>query len=164
MAALRTLMLPEAAEPARTGGRPVDEGVCLRLLRAARLAFAGPASGQGCVKSLSARSSIAPGLSSATKCEAPSMYSSFRSSAWSSKPWRISGADVGSSAPARTRVGVLSRLLLQEPQDADGLGLDEVAVEGGARSCSGRFAELGDEISTSSAEKAFRSDVKPTSM
>ena len=59
---------------------------------------------------------------------------------------------------------MLSRLLLQEPQDADGLGLDEVAVEGGARSCSGRFAELGDEISTSSAEKAFRSDVKPTRM
>jgi hypothetical protein len=48
-------------------------------------------------------------------------------------------------------------------QDADGLGLDEVAV-GGARSCSGRFAELGNEISASCAEKAFRSDVKPGSM
>jgi len=38
-----------------TGGRPVDEGVCLRVLRAVRLAFAGPASGQGRAKSSSAR-------------------------------------------------------------------------------------------------------------
>src|SRR5712691_4860058 len=106
----------------------------------------GPASGQGCAKSSSARSSTAPGLSSATKCEAPSTYFSFWSSAWSSKPWRISGRMLGSSAPARTRFGVLSRVApVGTCQDADGLGLDEVAVEGGARSCSGRFAELGDE-------------------
>src|SRR5712691_329017 len=47
MAALRTLMLPEATEPARTGGRPVDEGGCLRLLRAVRLAFARACLGPG---------------------------------------------------------------------------------------------------------------------
>lgn len=75
------------------------------------------------------------------------------------------GADVGVISPGQDACRRAEPVApVGTCQAADGRGLDEVAVGGGARSCSGWFAELGDEISTSCAEKAFRSDVKPGSM
>src|SRR6266851_4478473 len=112
MAALRTLVLPEAAEPARTGGRPVDVGVCLRLLRAVRLAFARACLGSGLCEELERAFEHRTGPVVGDEVRGAVDVLRFRVVGVVVEAVAGTGADVGSSAPARTRVGVLSRLLL----------------------------------------------------
>jgi hypothetical protein len=146
MAALRTLVLPEAAELARTGGRPVDEGVCLRLLRVVRLASPGACFGPGLCEELEHTFEHRTGPVVGDEVRGAVDVPQFQVVGVVVEAVQDTGANVGVISPGQDACRRAQPVApAGTAQDADGLGLDEVSAEGGARWCPGRFAVLGDE-------------------